>query len=141
MNKQEKHHAKYKRGICWGTWDGLHVGHFNILSRAKKLCDELYVGISNDEYVYYHKGHYPMFTRKDRGYHLGLYANKYIKKTFTQRLEVSKKETVDKYKPDVIFVGDDWLGKDWDRAKLGIPVIYLPRTQNISSTKLRKLIK
>jgi len=132
---------KYKRGICWGTWDGLHVGHLTLLENASKLCEKLYVGVSDDEYVIKHKGHKPMFTWLDRTSAIKKFAKDYVYTRFHQDRNFTKKVAVKYYNPDVIFVGDDWKGKDWDGAKLGVPVIYLPYTKNISSTKLRENAK
>lgn len=129
----------YKKGLVWGAWDGLHVGHLNLLRRAKERCKELYVGVNADEYIEEIKGHQPIYSYKQRCEAIDLYAWQFVDATFTQNLSrITKQSAVDKLQPDVIFVGDDWKNKDWDGEKLGIPVIYLPRTKGISSSILRE---
>lgn len=143
MLKPEKHQDKieklYMRGVCWGAWDGLHIGHFNLLRNASELCNELYVGVSSDEYIKKVKKHEPMFFYLDRRMHLEEHAKLYYKRAFKQDLKKYTKEwAIREFHPDVIFVGDDWEKKKWDGAKLGVEVIYLPYTRGISSTILRK---
>jgi len=144
MFKQESHleiGKKYKKGMCWGAWDGLHVGHLNLLSNAKDRCKKLYVGVSSDKYIKKIKGHKPIFNFSERCDALDKYASKYVDEMFIQDLDIATKEQrVKLFKPDVIFVGDDWKGKYWDGAELGVRVVYLPRTKGISSTLLRKRV-
>lgn len=140
MSKLDKHQeVKYKRGITFGVFDMFHIGHLNLLRNAKELCDELIVCVSSDAYCLKYKGVNPTIPGLDRLEIIE--AIEYVDEVDVQCIKKPKQYTVDEYKPDVIFVGDDWKGKDWDGARLGIPVVYLPYTREISSTILRKQLK
>jgi len=130
---------KYKRGITFGAFELFHIGHLNILRRAKAMCEKLIVCVSDDEYIRKVKKHEPIIRFKDRK--KVLESIEYIDEVSPQSYSFGKAAAVKKYKPDVIFVGDDWKGKDWDGAKLGIPVIYFPYTKGISTTKIKKKIR
>lgn len=125
---------KYK-AIAWGVWDGLHQGHLNLLKKASKEC-ELIVGVSTDDYVKEKKGVKTMFNYEHRKELLE--SLKFINKVIPQSKTYTKKKAVKKYKPDYIFVGDDWKNKHWEGEKLGIPVKYIKYTEGVSSTDLRK---
>ena len=127
---------KYNLGITFGAFEIFHIGHLNVIKNAKKQCNKLIVCVSNDEYIYKKKNHKPITLLEDR---LAIVkAIKYIDLVDIQSLKFGKKEAVKKYKPDVIFVGNDWNPKTFSGVNLGIPVVYLPRTEGISSTKIRK---
>lgn len=132
-------YKRYKIGICWGVWDFMHEGHLNLLEAASNQCYELIVGVSTDEYVESVKNKKPFFTFKHR---IRLVNSlDFVSAAVPQGLQGNgKKEMVDIFKPDVIFVGDDWDGKDWNGAKLGVPVVYLPYTKGISSTEIMKKV-
>jgi glycerol-3-phosphate cytidylyltransferase len=121
------------KGITFGVFDGLHQGHLNILEKAGKKC-KLIVGVSSDEYVRDVKGVKTMFNYNHRAKLVS--SLKFVWKVVKQE-QGSKEKLVKKHKPDVIFVGTDWRGKDWDGAKLGIPVKYIKHTEGISSTQMR----
>lgn len=130
---------KYKIAICFGTWDIFHIGHLNLLRNAKALCDRLIVCVSTDEYVLKTKGHKPIIPFKDRLRIVN--AIKMVDNVDFQDITFTKKDAVKQYKPNVIFVGDDWKGKKWDGAKLGVKVEYLRYTKKISTTKIINKIK
>jgi len=121
------------KGITFGVFDGLHQGHLNILEKAGKKC-KLIVGVSSDEYVRDVKGVKTMFNYNHRAKLVS--SLKFVWKVVKQE-QGSKEKLVKKHKPDVIFVGTDWRGKDWDGAKLGIPVKYIKHTEGISSSQMR----
>ena len=125
-----------KIGIAWGVWDGFHQGHLNILKKASKQCDELIVGVSTDEYVKQKKGVKTLFNYEHRKDVLN--SLDFVNKVIPQDQINTKQKAVNKYKPDYIFVGDDWKGKNWDGEKLGVPVKYIKYTKGVSSTKLKK---
>ena len=129
--------AKYKRGLTFGGFDVFHKGHYNLLIRAKKLCDELYVSVSDDDYIYKHKGHFPVWHWRKRAdtieYATGI-ESMYIQH---QGAESSKAELVKKYVPDVLIVGDDWTPETYTGEGLGVPVEYLSYTKDISTTLIR----
>lgn len=125
---------KYKRGITFGAFDPIHLGHINIFKRAKEQCYELVVCISDNDYLLKHKGHSERFPLEERIN--SLRSIKEIDYIEVQSLSLGKKEWSDIYGVDVIFVGDDWKDKNWNGADLGINVEYLPRTKGINSTQL-----
>jgi len=127
---------KYNIGITFGAFEIFHIGHLNIIKNAKKQCHKLIVCVSTDEYIYKKKKHKSVTLLEDR---LSIIKSiKYVDIVDIQSLTFGKKEAIKKYKPEVIFVGNDWTPKTFTGANLGIPVVYLPRTQGISSTKIRK---
>ena len=123
---------QYKIGICFGVWDLFHIGHLNLIKNAKELCEELYVCVSTDEYVEKIKGKTPIYSYNDRKKIVK--AIKYVDLVAPQSLQFGKAEAIELYKPDVIFVGSDWNKDTFSGEGLGVPVIYLPHTDGISST-------
>lgn len=131
---------KYNIGITFGAFEIFHIGHLNILKNAKKQCKTLVVCISDDEYIYKKKNHKAVTLLEDRISILK--AIRYVDIVGIQSLSFSKKDAVKKYKANAIFVGSDWTPKTFGGVNLGIPVVYLQRTEGISSTKIRtKLLK
>ena len=126
---------KYKIGLTFGVFDLIHSGHVNLLENAKKKCDILIVCISSDEYVRKVKSHEPIIPLKERI--KVVEALKYVDKVATQTLIFGKKEAVEKFQPDVLFVGNDWTSSTYTGMNLGVPVVFLPYTKGISSTELR----
>ena len=134
---------KYKVGYTTGVFDMFHVGHLNILRRAKDLCEYLIVGVTTDELCYSRKGHYPIVSLKDRM--TVVEAIKYVDKVVVQD-SMNKLQAYNEYHFNVVFVGDDWKGTDaWIRYEynfknVGVDVVYLKHTDGISSTILRSEI-
>jgi len=126
---------KYKKGITFGAFEIFHQGHYNLLMNAKKQCDELIVAVSDDDYIRKVKEHEPEIPCELRMCILD--SIKCVDRLEKQTLNTGKKELVEFLKPDVIFVGDDWTPETFTGEGLGIPVVYLPRTKNLSSTTLR----
>jgi len=127
---------KYKRGITFGAYEIFHQGHFNLLKRASAQCEKLTVCISSDEYIEEIKGHKSVIRFELR--QEIIFSMPFVDDVASQDLNFGKREAVKFFKPDVIFVGDDWNERTFKGEGLGIPVIYLPRTKGISSTLLRK---
>lgn len=131
----------YKIGYTTGVFDMFHVGHLNILSRAKAMCDYLIVGVTTDALCYSRKNKYPIIPEKDRMAIVG--AIRYVDKVVPQD-NMDKKVAVQKYNADIVFVGSDWQGTQaWiqyekEFAALGCKVEYLNHTDGISSTILRE---
>lgn len=135
MNKK-----KFEIGYTQGTYDLFHVGHLNLLENAKEQCEKLIVGVNSNELVKQYKNKTTIVSDKDRA--------RIVKglKVVDDCIIVStldKKEIYDKYiKYNAIFIGDDWKGNErWKKteeelAKIGVPVIYLPHTNGISTTQL-----
>lgn len=127
-----------KRIITFGTFDLLHVGHIHIFRRAAELGDELIVGVSSDELNYSKKQKYPIYSEKERM--LIVESIRWVKQVFLEESLELKKEYIQKYKADVLVMGDDWKGKfDW--VSDVCEVIYLPRTPDISTTQIKSSLK
>ena len=133
--------AKYKVGYTTGVYDMFHVGHLNILQKAKELCDYLIVGVSTDELVMKSKGHAPVIPFEERCRIVE--AVRYVDRVVPQE-DKDKFGAWERYKFDVMFVGDDWKGKplfveaEKKLNSVGAEVVYFPYTGHISSTMLRE---
>ncbi|MDD3138319.1 MAG: adenylyltransferase/cytidyltransferase family protein [Lachnospiraceae bacterium] len=131
-------------GYTTGVYDMFHIGHLNIIQKAKEQCDFLIVGVSTDELVQEEKGKTPVIAYKERI--AIIEAIKYVDKVVPQ-LSKNKMEAWEKYHFDKMFVGSDWENTpqwiDYENqfAPLGVKIVYLPHTDGISSTKLTGVIK
>lgn len=125
--------SSFEVGVCFGAFDPLHLGHIFLFQNAKKQCECLIVAVATDNRIKTVKKYNPKFTLEQRI--KVIEEIRCVDMIITQGL--SKKEVIDHYNPDVIFVGDDWKGKKWDGNNLGVKVVYLPRTPNVSGTDLR----
>lgn len=133
---------KYKIGYTTGVFDMFHIGHLNILRKAKEQCDKLIVGVSSDDLVKEYKHKEPIVPLNER---------MDIVKAVRYVDEVVEQESMDKFKAweklhfDVLFHGDDWKGSDiYNEAEaklkaVGVDVVYVPHTPGVSSTILRKM--
>lgn len=123
-----------KKVITYGTYDLLHVGHINLLRRAKALGDYLVVVLSSDEFnAIKHKTAYHSY--EDRK--IILEAIKYVDEVIPEYTWEQKiKDVVDNH-IDVFVMGDDWKGQ-FDFLKEYCEVVYLPRTEGISTTKIKQ---
>lgn len=123
-----------KKVITYGTFDLLHYGHINLLQRAKKLGDYLIVALSADEFNKI-KGKICYFSYKERKKLVE--AIRYVDLVIPERNWEQKINDVKEYKVDIFVMGDDWEGK-FDFLKDYCEVIYLPRTPEISTTKIKE---
>lgn len=126
-----------KKVITYGTFDLLHSGHINILRRAKELGDYLIVAVSTDEFNAL-KGKTSYYTFKERK--MILEAIRYVDLVIPENSWEQKIDDVLKYNVDVFVMGDDWKGK-FDFLKEYCEVVYLPRTEGISTTKIKNDLK
>lgn len=132
---------KYKIGYTTGVYDMFHIGHLNILKRAKEQCDYLIVGVTTDELCASRKNKMPIICYEDRKSIIE--AIKYVDKVVPQT-DMDKFKAVKEHNIDVVFVGSDWKGTDaWNEYEkqfnsLGCDVVYLDHTDGISSTILRE---
>jgi glycerol-3-phosphate cytidylyltransferase len=122
-----------KKVITYGTYDLLHVGHINLLRRAKELGDYLVVAVSSDEFNDI-KGKSSHFSFEDRK--IIVEAIKYVDEVIKEDHWEQKIDDVVKHKIDVFVMGDDWMGK-FDFLKDYCEVVYLPRTEGISTSKIK----
>lgn len=130
-------------GYTTGVFDLFHVGHLNILKRAKEQCDYLVVGVTVDELVAY-KGKKAFIPFEERC--AIVEAIKYVDKVVPQT-SMDKMEAWNNLHFHKMFVGDDWKGTDtWNRweeefAKVGVEIVYFPYTAKTSSSELRAALK
>lgn len=128
-------------GYTTGVFDLFHVGHAEILKRAKSLCDRLIVGVSTDELVMEYKKKAPVFSFKERC--AIVESIRYVDVVVPQ-INMDKFEAWKKLKFDMMFVGSDWYGTEkWKKFEfqfnqVGVKIVYLPYTEGISSSKLRE---
>lgn len=123
-----------KRVITYGTFDLLHYGHIELLRRAKSMGDYLVVALSTDEFNWnckQKKCYFPYEERKRM-----LEAIRYVDLVIPEENWEQKMTDVDRYNIDVFVIGDDWEGK-FDFLKEKCEVVYLPRTPEISTTKIK----
>ncbi|MBM7714945.1 glycerol-3-phosphate cytidylyltransferase [Siminovitchia sp. FSL H7-0308] len=122
-----------KKIITYGTFDLLHIGHINILHRAKEYGDYLIVAISTDEFnaLKQKKAYYTFEQRKAI-----MEAIRYVDQVIPEHSWEQKVEDIKKYGIDVFIMGDDWKGK-FDFLLEYCNVVYLPRTVGISTTKIK----
>jgi glycerol-3-phosphate cytidylyltransferase len=131
-------------GYTTGVFDMFHVGHLNILRRAKEQCDYLIVGVSTDELVKNYKNKTPIIPFEERK--AILEAIKYVDKVIPQENR-DKYSAYEKYEFNVMFVGDDWKGnslfEEVERRfkDVGVEVVYFPYTKGTSSTILKEKLE
>lgn len=123
-----------KKVITYGTYDLLHVGHINLLKRAKEYGDYLVVVVSTDEFnaLKDKKAYHSYEDRKTI-----LESIKYVDEVLPELTWEQKIDDVKNNNIDVFVMGDDWKGK-FDFLKEYCEVIYLPRTEGISTTKIKE---
>lgn len=125
-----------KRVLTYGTFDLLHFGHIEILRRAKELGDYLIVAVSTDEFneIKGKKAYHNYETRKKM-----LEAIRYVDLVIPENNWKQKRNDVIDYKVDVVVMGSDWENNENFECLRDIcEVVYLPRTEGISTTKIKK---
>ena len=130
-----------KTGITFGTFDMFHYGHLRILQRSRALCDRLVVGVASDEFnMRKDKHRVPVFPWEQRA---AIVAElKCVDEVFKEECEEKKADYIREHHADVFIIGADYEGRfDWIREKLGVEVVYLPRTPGVSTTDLISKIK
>lgn len=130
-------------GYTTGVFDMFHIGHLNILCRAKEQCDYLIVGVSTDELVQHDKNKTPIIPFDERC--AIVKSIKYVDRVVPQS-DKNKLDAWEKYHFNKMFVGSDWQGTPaWNRfeeqfAPVGVEIVYLSHTDGISSSILREKI-
>ena len=122
-----------KRVLTYGTFDLLHWGHIRLLKRAKELGDYLIVALSTDEFnaLKGKKAYHPYEERK-----MMLEAIRYVDLVIPEDSWEQKRHDIQEYHADIFVMGDDWKGK-FDELSDLCDVVYLPRTEGISTTKIK----
>ena len=135
---------KYRIGYTTGVFDMFHIGHLNILKKAKEQCDFLIVGVSTDELVMEYKNKKPIIPYEER--FAIIESIKYVDKVVPQT-------TMDKLKAwetlhfDAVFHGDDWKGSklydsiEKELKNVGCDLVFLPHTDGTSSTMLTQKLE
>jgi len=134
--------TKKKVVYAQGTWDLFHIGHVNILQRARKMATRLIVGVNTDESVKKYKGSYPVIPYQDR---VGMleacrFVDEVIESDLTFNVAVLKEHAV-----DAVVLGSDWknkylAGKE-EVQEEGIEIVYFPYTEGVSTTEIKNAIK
>lgn len=134
---------KYKIGYTTGVFDMFHVGHLNILKRAKMECDYLIVGVSTDEVVQDYKQKKPIIPFEDR---IAIVNELKCVDEVVPQTSMDKMEAWKKLQFDVLFHGSDWKGSDMynkmidELSAVGVDVVFLPHTDGISSSMLADIL-
>lgn len=130
----------YKIGYTTGVFDMFHVGHLNILRRAKEQCDYLIVGVSTDELVRQYKGKSPIICQENR-FEI-VQAIRYVDKVVWQE-NMDKLAAWQSLRFNVMFHGDDWKNTEMyqryqkEFQEVGVEMVFLPHTDGVSSTLIR----
>lgn len=123
-----------RKVITYGTYDLLHQGHINILRRAKELGDYLIVGVTSDSFD---RGRGKLNVRNNVLERVeAVKATGYADEVIIEDYLGQKIDDIQKYDVDIFAIGSDWAGK-FDYLNEYCKVVYLPRTEGISSTQLR----
>lgn len=135
---------KYKIGYTTGVFDLFHIGHLNILKRAKEQCEHLIVGVSTDNLVKSYKNKVPVIPFEERM--AIVKAIRYVDEVIPQE-SMDKLEAWERLKFDVLFHGDDWKGSSlYDEIEkklndVGCEMVFLPHTEGTSSTGIFRKIR
>lgn len=130
-------------GYVPGAWDMFHIGHLNILKRAREHCDWLVAGVVTDETLFEMKKKYPIVPFEER---LAIVQAIGIVDEAVVDFSSNKLEAWERVHFDVLFKGDDWRGTakgrrlERDLATVGVRVHYFPYTLSTSSTELRRVL-
>ncbi|MBO1076598.1 adenylyltransferase/cytidyltransferase family protein [Roseomonas marmotae] len=120
--------------ITFGTFDLFHIGHLNIIRRARDLGDRLVVGVSTDELNFRKKGIYPVFPEAER---FAIVAGlRYVDEVFAEESLDLKAHYIRTHGAQVLVMGDDWAGR-FDQFRELCEVVYLPRTEGVSTTEIK----
>lgn len=134
---------KYNIGYTTGVFDMFHIGHLNILQRAKERCDHLIVGVSTDEVVQSYKHKTPIIPFKER---IAIVEALKCVDEVVPQTSMDKMVAWKKLHFDALFHGSDWKGSELynkmiqEFAMVGVDVVFLPHTEGVSSTLLSEVL-
>lgn len=127
-----------RRVVTFGTFDVLHIGHVNLLERARALGDRLIVGVSSDALNVAKKGRAPIYPEADR---LAMIAAlRCVDEVFVEESLEHKGDYLQRQRAAVLVMGDDWQGR-FDHFSALCEVVYLRRTPSISTTEIIEVIR
>lgn len=126
------------RVITFGTFDLFHIGHLNILRRSAALGDHLVVGVSSDALNFRKKMKRPVYPQAERM--AIVEALGCVDEVFLEESLELKADYIREHKADILVMGDDWRGR-FDAMKSLCHVVYLPRTEGVSTTDLVETIR
>lgn len=134
----------YEVGFIQGTFDMFHIGHYNVITKAKEYCEKLIVGVNTDELVRSFKNKTPIIPTEER-----IMVVESIRGV-DQAVSIDHRDKIkaaEMYGFSVLIMGDDWKGSTFynnelaqQLKKYGVDIVYLPYTKGVSSTELRKKI-
>ena len=133
--------TKYKIGFVQGVFDMFHIGHLNLLEKAKENCDFLIVGVNSDELVKEYKHKETIIPLEERARIIGALkcVDKVIIMHDRDKVKVTQENNI-----NAIFMGDDWKGTPFynemekELKKYNVDIVYFPYTKGTSSTVLRE---
>ena len=134
---------KYKIGYTTGVFDMFHIGHLNILKKAKEQCDYLIVGVSTNDVVKSYKNKTPIIPFEER---IAIIRELKCVDQAVPQTSMNKMEAWKKYHFNALFHGSDWKGSDMynkmikEFSEVGVDVVFLPHTDGISSTLLSEVL-
>ena len=139
---------KLRRLYTGGTFDLFHSGHVNFLKMCKKIADYVIVSLNTDEFIYEYKNSYPIVSYENRKE--VLLSCRYVDEVIPNIDGKDSKPAILSVSPDFIAIGTDWAKKDYYKQmdftqewldENNITLIYLPYTENISTTEIKKRMK
>lgn len=135
---------KYKIGYTTGVFDMFHIGHLNLIKRAKEQCEYLIVGVSTDDLVINYKNKKPIIPFEER---LAIIESvRYVDRAVPQ-YTMNKMDAWKDLKFDVLFHGSDWKNSEMyneiieNFKTVGVDVVFFPYTDGISSTSLSDILQ
>lgn len=131
-------------GYSPGVYDMFHIGHLNLLRRARMECDYLIAGVVTDEVCLAQKGKLPVIPFAER---IAIVRNLDVVDAAFGEVTTDKLLTWEQVRFDVVFKGDDWQGSPkWTElerrfSEVDVSVRYLPYTEHTSSSRLRGILQ
>lgn len=128
-----------KKGFIAGSFDVIHPGYIAMFQEAKKNCDYLIIGLHVDPTIERPEKIKPVLDYQDRFNILS--SIKYIDQIYSYKLENDLFSLLREIKPNIRFLGDDYITKKVTGEELNIPIHYIDRSHGWSTTKFKNLIK
>jgi glycerol-3-phosphate cytidylyltransferase len=130
---------KYKKGIVAGNFDIIHPGYIDMFRECSETCDEFIILLHTDPSIERPNDKLkPILSIEDR--FKILFSLRYVSNVYTYTYEKDLVELIKTVNPDVRFLGDDYIDKNFTGMELEIPIHYINRSHGWSTTKLKKLI-